>query len=114
LMLIGAGLAIGFRANVWNIGAEGQFVIGAAASAGVALLAPEEGGAWLLPAMALAGAAGGAAWGAIPALLRTRFNASEILVSLMLVYIAQLLVSWLVHGPWKDPDGFNFPQTVMF
>jgi simple sugar transport system permease protein len=114
LMLIGAGLAIGFRANVWNIGAEGQFVIGAAAASGVALLAQDGAGAWLLVAMVLAGALGGAAWGAIPALLRTRFNASEILVSLMLVYIAQLLVSWLVHGPWKDPDGFNFPQTAMF
>lgn len=114
LMLIAAGLAIGFRANVWNIGAEGQFVIGAAAASGVALLAAETGGAWLLPAMVLAGALGGAAWGAIPAFLRTRFNASEILVSLMLVYVAQLLVSWLVHGPWQDPEGFNFPQTAMF
>jgi ABC-type uncharacterized transport system permease subunit len=115
LMLIAGGLAIGFRANVWNIGAEGQFVIGAAAATGVALLGqghPEA--AWVLPAMVLAGALGGAAWGAIPALLRTRFNANEILVSLMLVYVAQLLVSWLVHGPWKDPEGFNFPQTVMF
>ena len=53
-------------------------------------------------------------WAAIPAWLRTRFNASEILVSLMLVYIAQFLVSWLVHGPWRDPEGFNFPQTRMF
>jgi ABC-type uncharacterized transport system permease subunit len=115
LMLIAGGLAIGFRANVWNIGAEGQFVVGAAAATGVALLGQgEPEAAWLLPAMVLAGALGGTAWGAIPAFLRTRFNASEILVSLMLVYVAQLLVSWLVHGPWKDPEGFNFPQTVMF
>ena len=64
--------------------------------------------------MIVAGALGGAAWAAIPALLRTRFNANEILVSLMLVYVAQLFVSWLVFGPWKDPDGFNFPQTRMF
>lgn len=114
LALIAAGLAVGFRANVWNIGAEGQFVIGAIAATGVALLAHDREAGWLLPAMLVAGAAGGAAWGAIPALLKTRFNASEILVSLMLVYVAQLGVSWLVHGPWKDPDGFNFPQTVMF
>ncbi len=93
LMLCAIGLAIGFRANVWNIGAEGQFMLGAVAATG---------------------AAGGAAWAAIPALLRTRFNANEILVSLMLVYVAQLFVSWLVFGPWKDPDGFNFPQTRMF
>jgi simple sugar transport system permease protein len=64
--------------------------------------------------MVIAGAIGGALWAAIPALLRTRFNANEILTSLMLVYIAQLGVSWLVHGPWKDPAGFNFPQTRMF
>ena len=64
--------------------------------------------------MVIAGALGGAAWAAIPALLRTRFNANEILVSLMLVYVAQLFVSWLVFGPWKDPDGFNFPQSKMF
>lgn len=114
LALIAAGLAVGFRANVWNIGAEGQFVVGAIAATGVALAAHDSGAAWLLPAMVLAGALGGAAWAAIPALLKTRFNASEILVSLMLVYVAQLGVSWLVHGPWKDPEGFNFPQTVMF
>jgi simple sugar transport system permease protein len=114
LALIAAGLAIGFRANVWNIGAEGQFLVGAMAATGVALLAHDREVAWLLPAMFVAGAIGGAAWGAIPALLKTRFNASEILVSLMLVYVAQLGVSWLVHGPWKDPEGFNFPQTVMF
>jgi simple sugar transport system permease protein len=68
----------------------------------------------LLPLMVVAGAMGGMLWAAIPALLRTRFNANEILVSLMLVYISQLGVSWLVHGPWRDPEGFNFPQTKMF
>ena len=114
LMLIAAGLAIGFRANVWNIGAEGQFIVGAIAGAGVALQFDGSGSPLLLPAMVVAGAVGGALWAAIPAWLRTRFNASEILVSLMLVYIAQFLVSWLVHGPWRDPEGFNFPQTRMF
>ena len=115
LALIAVGLAIGFRANVWNIGAEGQYLFGAIAASGVALLLHGVQNKWvLLPLMFLAGAIGGALWAAIPAFLRTRFNANEILVSLMLVYIAKLAVSWLVFGPWKDPDGFNFPQTKMF
>ena len=114
LMLIAVGLAVGFRANVWNIGAEGQYILGAIAGSGIALNWDGTSAAVLLPAMVIAGAIGGALWAAIPALLKTRFNANEILVSLMLVYIAQLGVSWLVHGPWKDPAGFNFPQTAMF
>ncbi|MBX3685701.1 MAG: ABC transporter permease [Rhodocyclaceae bacterium] len=114
LMLCAVGLAVGFRANVWNIGAEGQYVMGAVAASGMALYFIDSESAMLLPAMVLAGAVGGALWAAIPALLRTRFNANEILTSLMLVYIAQLAVSWLAHGPWKDPDGFNFPQSKMF
>ena len=113
LMLIAAGLAIGYRANVWNIGAEGQLLAGAMAGGGVAL-AFDGAGAWLLPCMVTAGAVGGALWASIPALLRTRFNANEILTSLMLVYCAQLLLSYLVHGPWRDPQGFNFPQSKMF
>jgi simple sugar transport system permease protein len=113
LMLIGVGLAVGYRANVWNIGAEGQFVMGAIAATGVALYAGD-GGRWTWVWMLLAGAAGGGAWAAIPALLRTRWRANEILVTLMMVYIAQFAASWLVHGPWKNPDGFNFPQTRMF
>jgi len=114
LMLCAVGLSVGFRANVWNIGAEGQFLVGALAAGGVALHFPNSTSHFLLPGMVLAGALGGMAWAAIPAWLRTRFNANEILTSLMLVYVAQLMVSWLVHGPWKDPDGFNFPQTQMF
>jgi ABC-type uncharacterized transport system permease subunit len=113
-MLIAVGLAVGFRANVWNIGAEGQFIVGAIAGGGIALHFEGSTSSLLVPAMIVAGAIGGALWAAIPALLKTRFNASEILVSLMLVYIAQLGVSWLVHGPWRDPDGYNFPQTKMF
>ena len=114
LMLIAVGLAVGFRANVWNIGAEGQFLLGAVAATGIALGFQKTDSALVLPAMVAAGALGGALWAAIPALLRTRFNANEILTSLMLVYIAQLTVSWLVFGPWKDPAGFNFPQTETF
>lgn len=114
LMLCAIGLAVGFRANVWNIGAEGQFLLGAVGASGVALHFQDSASPLVLPLMVLAGAAAGAAWAAIPALLKTRFNASEILVSLMLVYVAQLFVSWLVFGPWKDPQGFNFPQSAMF
>jgi simple sugar transport system permease protein len=114
LMLCATGLAAGYRANVWNIGAEGQLTIGAMCGGGIALALQDVGGAWLLPLMILAGALGGMAWAAIPAWLRTRFNASEILVSLMLVYVASLVLSYLVHGPWRDPEGFNFPQSKMF
>jgi simple sugar transport system permease protein len=114
LMLCAVGLSVGFRANVWNIGAEGQLLIGALAAGGIALAFPESHSPFLLPGMIAAGAIGGMLWAAIPAWLRTRFNANEILTSLMLVYVAQLMVSWLAHGPWKDPEGFNFPQTKMF
>jgi general nucleoside transport system permease protein len=115
LMLIATGLALGYRANVWNIGAEGQLTLGAIAGGGIALAVGE---AWpsavLLPVMFVAGSAAGMAWAAIAALLRTRFNANEILTSLMLVYVASLFLSWLVHGPWRDPEGYNFPQSKMF
>jgi simple sugar transport system permease protein len=115
LMMIATGLAIGYRANVWNIGAEGQLTLGALAGGGLALLGDAEWpAAILLPAMFLSGAVAGMAWAAIPAWLRTRFNANEILTSLMLVYVASLLLSWLVHGPWRDPDGYNFPQSKLF
>jgi simple sugar transport system permease protein len=117
LVLIALGLAVCYRSNVWNIGAEGQFIVGAlfagwfAMQSGPAL-------AWMgrgivIPIL-LAGVLGGMLWAAIVALLRDRFNASEILVSLMLVYVADLVLSYLVYGPWKDPKGYNFPQTITF
>ncbi len=114
LMLCALGLALGFRANVWNIGAEGQLTLGAIAGGGVALFWGEALGNWALPAMMSAGVLGGMAWAAIPAFLRTRFHTNEILVSLMLVYIAQQLLGYLVHGPWRDPEGHNFPQSKAF
>jgi len=114
LILIGAALAIGFRANVWNIGAEGQLIAGAICGGAVALVFHEVEKWFVLPLMMLAGVAGGMVWAAIPALLRTRFNASEILTSLMLTYVAGLLLSFLVHGPMRDPDGFNFPESRLF
>ncbi len=114
LALIALGLSVGFRANVWNIGAEGQLTMGAAAAGGVALLLHDSDSVFVLPLMFVAGALGGMAWASIPALLRTRFNTNEILVSLMLVYVATLLLSWLIHGPWRDPDGYGFPQSRLF
>ena len=114
LVMIALGLAIGFRANVWNIGAEGQYVMGAIAGTGVALLTYDMTGWWILPAMVLAGILGGMAWAAIPAFLRVKLQVSEILTSLMLTYVAVQFLYFLVRGPWKDPGGFNFPQTRMF
>jgi simple sugar transport system permease protein len=114
LLIIALGLAVCFRSNVWNIGAEGQFIIGAVTAGGVAMLADKSTGAWIVPAIVLAGALGGMLWAGITALLRDRFNANEILVSLMLVYVADMVLSYLVYGPWKDPAGYNFPQTKTF
>lgn len=113
LILIACGLAVGFRANVWNIGAEGQLIIGAIAASGVGLFYPDPESVLLLPLMFVAGALAGMGWAAIPAFLRARMNTNEILVTLMLTYIAVLLLSWLVHGPWRDPAGFNYPQTAL-
>ena len=114
LTLIGLGLSIGFRSNVWNIGAEGQYLAGAAAATWVAISTTPMGGGLSLLLMMLAAIMGGMIWAAIPAFLRSHFNANEILVSLMLVYVADLMISWLVQTPWRDPEGFNFPQTVVF
>ena len=114
LLLIALGLAVCFRSNVWNIGAEGQYVMGAMAASGVALLADASTGRWIVLAVMLAGVLGGMAWGGLTAWLRDRFNANEILVSLMLVYVAVLLLNFVVSGPWKDPQGYNFPQTKTF
>ena len=114
LLLIALGLAVCFRSNVWNIGAEGQFIVGAICAGGVALLAGKDTGRWIVLAVLLAGVLGGMAWAGVTAWLRDRFHASEILVSLMLVYVATMLLNFLVYGPWKDPGGYNFPQTKTF
>jgi simple sugar transport system permease protein len=114
LLIIALGLAVCFRSNVWNIGAEGQYIIGAICAAGVALMADAQSSRWIVVGILLAGVAGGMLWASLTALLRDRFNANEILVSLMLVYVAVQLLSYLVGGPWKDPMGFNFPQTKTF
>ncbi len=114
LLLIAQALAVGFRAKVWNIGAEGQMIVGAIAASSVPVYFVDSTSDWLLPAMIILGALGGMAWAAIAAFLKTRFNANEILVTLMLTSIALQLLYYLLLGPWKDPMGFNFPQTVMF
>jgi len=100
LILMGLGLAVCFRSNVWNIGAEGA--------------GGDRVGSQLVWAVLSAGVLGGMAWAGVTAWLRDRFNANEILVSLMLVYVAVQVLNYLVYGPWKDPMGFNFPQSKAF
>ena len=114
LLIIALGLAVCFRSNVWNIGAEGQYIIGAIFAGGVALMADKTTGGWIVVPVILAGVLGGMLWAAVVALLRDKFNANEILVSLMLVYVAVQILSYMVGGPWMDPNGFNFPQTQTF
>jgi simple sugar transport system permease protein len=114
LLLIALGLAVCFRSNVWNIGAEGQYIMGAIAASGVALTADAASGPGIVVWIVLAGIAGGMAWAGLTALLRDKFNANEILVSLMLVYVAVQVLQYMVFGPWKDPNGYNFPQTKTF
>lgn len=114
LILIGVGLSVCYRSNNWNIGAEGQFTIGAITGSILPVLYPDWHSPMILPLMLVMGMIGGALYAGIPALLKTRFNTNEILTSLMLVYIAQLYLDWLVRGPWRDPQGYNFPQTKPF
>jgi len=120
LVLIAVGLSFCYRANLWNIGAEGQFIMGGLLGGWLGVATHDEayqsliGGWWILPAMLVLGALGGALYALIPALLRVWLGASEILTSLMLVYVAELGLDWLVRGPFKDPNGFNFPQSVVF
>ena len=114
LIIIGVGLSIAYRANVWNIGAEGQYVMGGLAGTWVALATYGMTGPWILPLMILAGVVGGALYAAIPAFFRTRLNVNEILTSLMLTYVSVQLIYYLIRAPWKDPMGMGFPQTRLF
>ena len=111
LIITATGLVFCYRANVWNIGAEGQIVIGAVCAGGVALFMPDLLDFLLMPVMILAAMVGGMAWALIPGVLKVRFNTNEILVSLMLTYVAALFIDWLVRGPWRDPQSFGFPLT---
>ncbi len=114
LLLIALGLSVCFRSGIWNIGAEGQFILGTVGATGVALHATPASSSLLVVGVLLGGTAAGMLWAGLTALLRDRFNTSEILVSLMLVYVAEQVLSYFVHGPWKDPNGYNFPQTITF
>src|SRR6201994_752630 len=115
LVMIAIGLSLCYLANAWNIGAEGQFLIGAVAGSWIAVKTQgTDAGVWVLPAMLVLGAIAGALYALIPALCKVRFGASEILTSLMLVYVADLFMDYLVRGPWRDPNGMNFPTTAEF
>ena len=116
LALIATGLAFCYRANLWNIGAEGQFVVGGLAGGwvGVATHGMQGFTLWILPAMLVVGTLAGLAYALIPAVLKVRLGVSEILTSLMLVYVAELLLDYMARGPLRDPAGFNFPQSVTF
>lgn len=114
LILIGVGLSVAYRANVWNIGAEGQLTAGAMAGSIVPILFNSWQSPLTLVAMLALGVIGGMIWALVPALLKVRTGANEILVSLMMVYVSQLLLDWLVRGPWRDPHGYNFPKSVSF
>src|SRR5271154_7349080 len=115
LVMIAVGLSLCYIANVWNIGAEGQFLAGAVCGSWLAVRTNgTDVGHWVLPAMLVMGALGGALYALIPAICKIRFGASEILTSLMLVYVADLLLDYLVRGPWRDPNGFNFPTSAEF
>ena len=115
LVMIAVGLALCYIANIWNIGAEGQFIVGAVCGSWLAVRTNgTDAGHWVLPAMLVLGALGGALYALIPAICRVYFGASEILTSLMLVYVANLGMDYLVRGPWRDPQGLNFPTTAAF
>jgi simple sugar transport system permease protein len=114
LILIAVGLSVCFRSKNWNIGAEGQFIAGALMGSILPVVYPDVTSPLVLPAMLILGMIGGALYAAIPAILKAEFNTNEILSSLMLVYVAQLFLDWTVRGPWRDPHGYNFPQTITF
>jgi general nucleoside transport system permease protein len=115
LVMIAVGLSLCYIANIWNIGAEGQFIVGAVCGSWLAVYTNgTDVGPWLLPAMLILGALGGALYALIPAICRVYFGASEILTSLMLVYVANYGMDYLVRGPWRDPQGMNFPTTAAF
>lgn len=114
LILIAVGLSVAYKSNNWNIGAEGQFIAGALLGSVPPIMFPEWQSIMTLPLMLVLGIIGGALFGAIPALLKVRFNTNEILTSLMLVYIMQLFLDWMVRGPWRNPEGNNFPETRRF
>ncbi len=114
LILIAIGLAMGFRAGIWNIGAEGQYIMGAVIGGGVGLAFYPLDAWWIFPLMVVCGGLGGAMWAMIPAILKARFNTNEILVSLLLVYVAENILAAMALGPLRNPDGQGFPGSRNF
>ncbi|MEE4922147.1 ABC transporter permease [Pseudomonas alliivorans] len=114
ILLCALGLAVAYQARIWNIGAEGQLLLGALAGSAVAVNIIEMESRWALVMVLIAGTLAGAAWAGVTAWLRTHFNANEILTSIMLNYIALNLLLYFVHGPLKDPAGMNFPESANF
>lgn len=114
ILLTAIGESVCFQAKVWNIGAEGQFTVGAIFGSVVALAFPNVNNYGLLLLSLIAGVLGGVIWGSIPAFLKVRCNANEILTSLMLNYVSISILNYLVRGPLKDPQGFNFPESATF
>ena len=114
IILIAIGLSFCYQSAVWNIGAEGQLAAGALAGSALPILFPTLEGPAVITAMLLMGVAGGMAYASIPAILKIRFNANETLTTLMLVYVANLFVDYMARGPWRDPAGFNFPNSRPF
>ncbi len=111
LVLIAIGLSFGFRAGIWNIGAEGQYIVGAICGAAVGLAFYPTESFIIFPLMIVAAAIGGFAWAMIPGVLRVRFGTNEILVSLMLVYVAEQLLASMALGALRNPDGMGFPGS---
>jgi len=111
LILIATGLSFGFKAGIWNIGAEGQYILGALCGAAVGLALYPSESRLIFPLMVVAGTLGGLLWAMIPGLLRVRLGTNEILVSLMLVYVAQSLLAWAALGPLRNPEGMGFPGS---
>ncbi len=114
LLLCATGLMVCFKAKIWNIGAEGQFIMGGLGGSWMALQFLDAESSWVLIPIILTGIVFGMFWAAITAYLKTHFKANEILTTIMLNYIALNVLLWAVHGPLKDPDGFNFPQSALF
>ena len=111
LVLIAIGLSLGFKAGIWNIGAEGQYIMGALFGAGAGLAFYPAESVLIFPLMVLAGALGGWIWAMIPAVLKVKFGTNEILVSLMLVYVAEQFLASMSLGLLKNPEGFGFPGS---
>ncbi|MCV9885591.1 ABC transporter permease [Metabacillus halosaccharovorans] len=114
LLLCGLGVAIAYRISIWNIGAEGQFLLGAIGATAITIYFPQLPGVVYIPLMIIVGIVSGALWGLLTAIPRTYFQVNELITSLMLNYVALLLLDYFVFGPWRDPEGFNFPGTPMF